>query len=374
MREITVARPAEKPVGVDKSPAGIVGSKAISRRRASVIDQPRERGSSVFAVDLCAGRVSYARYFPMKKSPMLSLLLLPFILPSLMATPTTKVMLLTGQSSKYHDWTRSAPLVRGYLEQTGLFTVDTVTSPPAGADMAGFAPRFSDYAAVVMVYEGAEFPAATKQAFVEYMKNGGGLVVIHDTDNAFPYWPEWNEMIGVGGWGLKADGGIGARDESWGPMIRWTDGHMVLDHTTKGNATHPKRHDFLVVTRTPDHPIMKGLPAQWMHASDEIYSRLRGPAKNVTVLATAMPDKAVFPTATGENEPMVMTIAYGKGRVFHLTLGHVNSSEKVPYLALACAGYATLVQRGTEWAATGLVTQPVPADFPTAEAVSLRKE
>jgi len=291
----------------------------------------------------------------------------------LSAAPQHKIMLLTGQSNKYHDWSKSAPLIKTYLEQAGLFTVDTVTTPALGADMSAFNPKFSDYAAVVMVYEGTEWPAATKQAFVDYMQNGGGLVSIHDTDNAFPYWKEWNEMIGVGGWGFKADGNIGARNETWGPKIRWTEGKMVLDSTTPGNATHPARHDFLVTTRTPEHPIMKGLPAAWLHASDEIYSQLRGPAKNVTVLATALPDKAKYPGATGENEPMLMTINYGKGRIFHTTLGHVGPKETAPYPSLTCAGFIVTLQRGTEWAATGQVTQKVPADFPTAEKTSVRE-
>lgn len=292
----------------------------------------------------------------------------------LAAAPLHKVMLLTGQSSKYHDWTKCAPLVKSYLDQAGLFAVDVVTTPPRGADMSGFSPRFSDYAAVVVVYEGDEFPAATKAAFVDYMKNGGGLVTVHDTDNAFPYWQEWNEMIAVGGWGMKADGNIGARNESWGPMIRWRDGKMVLDHTTKGNATHPAKHDFPVVIRTPEHPTMRGLPTTWMHANDEIYSRLRGPAKNVTVLATAQPDKGKYPTATGENEPMLMTISYGKGRVFHSTLGHVGPKDTAPIAPVSCVGFIVTLQRGTEWAATGKVTQKVPADFPTAEKVSLRTQ
>lgn len=291
---------------------------------------------------------------------------------SLAAAPMHKVMLLTGQSNKYHDWSKSAPLVKTYLEQTGLFAVDVVTSPPAGADMAGFSPKFSDYAAIVMIYEGAEWPAATKAAFVDYMKRGGGLVTIHDTDNAFPYWKEWNEMIAVGGWGFKADGSIGARDATWGPKIRWRDGAMVLDATTPGNASHPARHDFPIITRAPNHPIMRGLPAVWAHASDEIYSHLRGPAKNVTVLATALADQTKFPTASGEHEPMLMTIAYGKGRVFHTTLGHVGPKETPPYPSLACAGFIATVQRGTEWAATGQVTQKIPADFPSAEKTSLR--
>ena len=91
---------------------------------------------------------------------------------------------------------------------------------------------------------------------------------------------------------------------------------------------HPAKHDFLVVSRAPEHPIMNGLPAEWLHASDEIYSQLRGPAKNLQVLATASAEKAKG--GTGEHEPMFMTIQYGKGRVFHNTLGHVGPNESAP--------------------------------------------
>jgi hypothetical protein len=285
-----------------------------------------------------------------------------------------KIMLLTGQSSRYHDWTKSSPLVKKYLEDTGRFAVDVVTTPAHGGDMSGFAPKFSDYAAVVMIYEGDEWPGATKQAFVDYMKNGGGLVTLHDTDNAFPYWKEFNEMIAVGGWGFKKDGvNIGARDDTWGPKIRWRDGRMVLDSTTPGTSGHPARHDFPLVVRTPEHPIVRGLPGTWLHASDEIYSNLRGPAQNVTVLATALADKTKFRGASGENEPMLMTIAYGKGRVFHCTLGHVGPGDKPPYPAIQSADFIALVQRGTEWAATGRVTIAPPEDFPTAEKTSVRE-
>lgn len=288
--------------------------------------------------------------------------------------PMHKIMLLTGQSNKYHDWSKSSPLVKSYLEQTGVFSVDVVTTPPHGSDMSGFKPHFKPYAAVVVVYEGDEWPADTKQAFVDYMKAGGGLVTIHDADNAFPYWKEWNEMIGVGGWGFKADGNIGARDETWGPMIRWRDGKMVLDSTTPGKAgSHPPAHEFVITVRNPDHAITRGLPGQWMHAKDEIYSMLRGPAHNVTVLATALPDKAKFQNASGENEPMLMTITYGQGRVFHTTLGHVGPKDTPPYPSLSSVDFITTLQRGTEWAATGKVTLPIPSDFPTAEKISIRE-
>ncbi len=282
-----------------------------------------------------------------------------------------RVMLLTGESNRFHDWTKSSPLVKTYLEQTKLFAVDVVTAPAKGVETSDFAPKFSDYAAVVLDYETREWPAAAKAALDAYVKNGGGLVTIHAADNGFPTWPEFNEMIGVGGWGMTPTGGVNARSGKEGVKLRWRDGRTVTDDSPGGYG-HPPRHDFLVVTRTPEHPIMRGLPASWLHPKDEIYSQLRGPAKNVTILATALADKKKFPNASGEDEPMLMTIAYGKGRVFHTTLGHVGPNDQPPFLPLTCVGFIVTLQRGTEWAATGKVTQPVPADFPTADKISVR--
>jgi type 1 glutamine amidotransferase len=279
------------------------------------------------------------------------------------AQPRIKVMILTGQCNPYHNWAVSSAAIRRMLEQPGTFDVTVITSPPKGQDMSGFTPTFTGYGAVVMDYEGDEWPEPTKKAFVEYVRGGGGLVLVHAADNAFPKWQEFLEISGVGGWA--------GRDETWGPKVRWRDGKMVLE-TTPGNATHPPKHDFLIVSRAPDHPIMKGLPGEWMHASDEVYSQLRGPAQNLQVLATALADKAKG--GTGEHEPMFMTIQYGKGRVFHNTLGHVGPKDVEPVPSTTSVDFIVSMQRGTEWAATGKVTQPAPPDFPTASSISLRKQ
>jgi len=102
-----------------------------------------------------------------------------------------------------------------------------------------------------------------------------------------------------------------------------------------------------------------------MHQGDELYAHLRGPGKNVSVLATAYSDPGN--NGSGHDEPVLMAITYGRGRVFHTTMGHdIN--------ALSSVDFVVTFQRGTQWAATGKVTQKVPPDFPTANSVSYRTD
>ena len=267
---------------------------------------------------------------------------------------TLKALIVDGQNN--HDWKSTTPVLKALLEETGLFAVDVATTPSKGKPMGSFKPKFDRYDVIVSNYTGDSWPQATQDALVDYMANGGGLVIYHAADNAFPKWKEWNEMIGVGGWG--------GRNEKSGPMVRYRDGKVVFDNSPGSGGSHGPQHAFQVITRERHHPIMAGLPKKWMHSKDELYSTLRGPAKNMTVLATAYADPAK--RGTGEHEPALFTIKYGKGRVFHTVLGHAAEQCR-------CVGFITTFVRGTEWAATGRVTQmDVPDDFPTADEVRLR--
>jgi type 1 glutamine amidotransferase len=257
-----------------------------------------------------------------------------------------KVLILDGQNN--HDWKRTTPELKKILEDSGLFTVEVATSPAQGADMSSFKPDFAAYRVIVSNYNGEPWAKETQEAFEKYVREGGGFVSVHAADNAFPEWKEYNEMIGVGGWG--------DRNERHGPYLRLRDGKWVHDTSPGRGGSHGAQHEFVVETRDPGHPIMRGLPAKWLHGKDELYDRLRGPAKNVTVLASALATKET--RGSGEHEPLLMTIPYGKGRVFHTALGHGME-------AIKCVGFAVTFQRGTEWAATGQVTQKVPANFPT---------
>ena len=271
-----------------------------------------------------------------------------------LAAAPHKALIVDGQNN-HKTWPETTQMIKGYLEETGLFTVDVATTPPAGGDMSLFKPKFSDYAVVVSNYNGESWPAETQTAFDHFVRGGGGFVSVHAADNAFSKWAAYNEMIAVGGWE--------GRNEKWGPYVRFRDGKFVRDTTPGVGGSHGTRHEFQVVVRNSEHPITKGLPTKWMHSQDELYDRLRGPAKNVTVLATAYSEPST--KGTGEHEPMLMTISYGKGRVFHTTLGHDVVSQQ-------CVGFITTLQRGAEWVVTGKVTQKVPGDFPRADKTSVR--
>lgn len=269
-----------------------------------------------------------------------------------------RVLLLDGESGgPYHNWRLTTPVLREELEETGLFQVTVLSAPAHDGDFSGFDPKFGQYQVIVMNYDGPNWPENLRAQFEQFVSGGGGLVIVHAADNAFPNWSAYNEMIGVGGWRN--------RNEQAGPHWFFENGKLTSDASPGRAGNHGNRLPFQVTARDTQHPIMRGLPPVWVHSADELYDSLRGPGKNMTVLATAHSDPDNH--GTGHDEPIVIVLQYGKGRIFHTPMGHDVS-------ALSCVGLMTLLQRGTEWAATGAVTQKVPSSFPTAHTISQRAD
>jgi len=262
-----------------------------------------------------------------------------------------KALIVTGQNNA-HNWQDSHLILQKYLNESGVFTADVVISPAKGEDMSGFSPNFADYQVVVLDYDGDSWPAATNAAFLDYVRNGGGVVVYHAANNSFPEWKEYNEIIGLGGWG--------GRTEKDGPYVYFVDGKEVRDHSPGRGGSHGRQHEFVIDLVQKEHPITKGLPDSWQHGRDELYDRLRGPAQNMTVLAISYCSEETG--GTGRHEPVLMTLSWGKGRIFHTVLGHVGRGDSHP--AVECESFIVTFLRGTEWAATGKVTQKVPDNFP----------
>ena len=177
-----------------------------------------------------------------------------------MAATPIKVMILDGASAAaYHDWKLGSQIFKRQLEETGLFEVTVVTVPPSDGDFSNVHPDFAKYQAVVLNYDSQDWPVPLKAAFEAYMKNGGGLVVVHGADNAFPDWPAFNEMIGVGGWRK--------RDAPAGPKWYYQNGKLTSDSAPGPAGMHGKRRPFRLTARAPQHPILRGLPPSWMHAA-----------------------------------------------------------------------------------------------------------
>jgi len=291
-----------------------------------------------------------------------------------------KALIVDGQNN-HEVWPKSTIMMKHYLEGTGLFEVEVARTrylwkaereaaflPLARAGVSellkepkpdpAFKPDFKRYAVVISNFgwKAADWPEETRRALERYMAEGGGLAVVHAADNSWPTWPEFNKMIGLGGWGNRS-----AKD---GPYVYYDKaGQVVRDASPGPCGKHGPQNEFVVTIRNREHPITKGLPDFWMHSKDECYSLLRGPAENMDILATACDTPEL--KAAGRNEPILMALSYHKGRVFHTTLGHDDYSFEG-------VGFITTFLRGTEWAATGKVTQAVPADFPSAEKPSAR--
>ena len=276
-----------------------------------------------------------------------------FSFSSLTEPPTArsmKALIVTGQNN--HDWKTSTPILKQILEDTGLFKVEVATSPSPGGNMDDFNLDFASCKLVVLNYSGDNWSASTQKAFVDYVSSGGGVVVYHSADNSFTQWKEYNEIIGLGGWEN--------RNEKAGPYIYWKDGKIIRDTSPGIGGYHGYQHDFLIINRDTSHAITRGLPQKWMHARDELYSLMRGPGKNMHILATAY--SSPLQNGTGRDEPILFTVSYGKGRIFHTVLGHAGG--EIPPPPMECVGFIVTFQRGAEWAATGKVTQKIPGDFP----------
>ncbi len=291
-----------------------------------------------------------------------------------------KTLIVDGQNN-HVQWPKITFMMKKYLEETGRFKVDVQRTKYTweGAEFiksfpieglreteslkkpradSSFSPDFKKYDLVICNFgwNAAPWPEKTQKDFEKYMKKGGGLVVLHAADNSFQTWPAYNQMIGIGGWG--------DRTEKDGPYVYYNNEDQLIRDTTPGRAgSHGPQHEFTIQIRDTEHPITKGMPLKWLHTKDELYDRLRGPAENMKVLATTFSSKEF--RGTDRHEPMMMTLDYGKGKIFHTPMGHIDTSVE-------CVGFITTLLRGSEWAATGKVTFPIPADFPTEDKTSSR--
>ena len=244
-------------------------------------------------------------------SLFLALTLLPAF-SCMAAERPVRVLIFTGQNN--HDWKTTTPELQKILTSGGRFTV-TVTEHPETCNAETFAQydlvlsNWNTYGSKVTV---KEWPAPMRDAFVNFVRNGGGVVVVHAGGSSFPDWADYQKIVG-GTWG---------KGTGHGPM-----------------------HSFEVKLADANHPIVRGLAP--FQTTDELWHRMVvQPDKTVLAIAFSALDKG----GTGKDEPIAMVTQFGKGRCFNLVLGHNVQAMQSP-------GFQTLLLRGAEWAATGAVSE-----------------
>lgn len=157
-----------------------------------------------------------------------------------------------------------------------------------------------------------------KQAFRNYIENGGGFVGIH----------------GAGG------------DPRY--VWRWYV-ETLLGAQFKGHPMMPQLQPAVVHIEAPDDVTMRGLPAEWRR-TDEWYSFQRSPRdQGLEVLAT-VDERTYRPRmfwkdiAMGADHPVIWKHSVGKGRVFYSALGHSASAYREP-------AHLKLLENAIAWAA-----------------------
>jgi type 1 glutamine amidotransferase len=214
-----------------------------------------------------------------------------------------KVLVVTGFDAGAHKWRDTTQQTVATLDRAGKFDVKV-------AEDIGIleSSTLDDYDVVVLNYGFWAQPEPSdeaKEAILDYVKSGKGLVSLHFACSSFQEWDEYRDLLG----------------RVW----------------VKGTGGHGPRGEFTVKIEDKDHPITSGIAD--FKADDELYAKLSGDAE-IEVLASAFSDWS------GKVEPIVFVKPYGKGRVVQNVLGHDTRARENP-------AFQQLLIRGVEWAATG---------------------
>ena len=227
-----------------------------------------------------------------------------------------RTLILSGDNN--HDWKLSTPFCWLLLGRSGRFDVTVTVDPTETLEDLETVKRFD---LLFSDYNGPDWGPDAQRNFEQAVREGTGLVILHAADNAFPGWVAYEKMA----------------------ALLWREG-----------TGHGRFHEFPVTITDKEHPITRGL--EDFRMVDELYHRLvhlhDAPHR---VLATAHSSEESG--GTGCDEPVMLVTEFGKGRVFHMVLGHVWESDEPDLRAFENPDFQKALLRGCEWAATGDVSE-----------------
>lgn len=220
--------------------------------------------------------------------------------------PKIKVLLISGDDVvPAHNWREMGDATRDVLVAAGKFDVKVCDDPLILESTTAL--KEYDVIFLTRFQRTGTITDLAKQNLLNFVKSGKGFAVSHLASASFKEWDEFKKLCG----------------RNW----------------VMGTSGHGPRSTFKAKIVKPDDPIVKGV--QDFETDDELYAKLQGDTP-IHVIAEADSDWSK------KIEPLVFTLQYGQGRVFHETFGHDGK-------AIKHASVQKIIQQGCEWAATGKV-------------------
>ncbi len=228
------------------------------------------------------------------------------------------INLLIFSGSNNHDWKSTTQLLKNIYSESGLFSVSVTEQPDTikANDLKAFDVIVSNWNS--WPENTIRLPEQTESALLDFIDQGGGWVTFHASSSAFYDWPEFKKIS----------------------TAAWVDSTWHGTNSATKVSLSPSFH--LVTEGMSDFYIYDEL---WVNAEINEQFEILGTASNKNLVEQGI-----------ENQPAIIVMEYGKGRVFHTILGHDTR-------AMRNIGFETLLLRGTEWAAKGRVTQKIPQEL-----------
>jgi type 1 glutamine amidotransferase len=248
---------------------------------------------------------------------------IPPVLPADLAQPA--VMLFTKTNSFRHVEAIPAgvALFTELAEARGWGVFHTENSAIFNDEQLA---RFS--AVVFHNASGDSLSLDQRASFESWLEGGGGWLGVHSAgDDSHAYWPWYMKNL------------VGAEFTA----------HIL----------GPQFQQAKVLTEAPDHPAMRGVPADWLH-TEEWYSWKESPrGKGFTILATVdeesyTPVQNLFVRQRDlrmGDHPVIWSRCLGTGRVLYSALGHQAEAYAVPE-------YMQILENALDWVMDERVCAP----------------
>ena len=254
-----------------------------------------------------------------------NLVLFSVVLPVLLfsqivfaAEQPIRVLIYSGANN--HNWKQTTAAIKKILGDAKISA--KITEKPARLT----SKQLSKYDVIVSNWnnwnnKSLDWSGESKQAFLDFIRNGGGHVSVHAGGSSFYEWPEYHKIVA-----------------SWGK-----------------ETGHGPYHAFVMNAVDTDHPICSDLnliSSAW--TVDELWYRTEFPA-NSKILVTAYSSSK----SGGDDgfEPILSVCDFGEGRCVNFMLGHDTA-------AMQRIAFKLLLTRSVQWSAKQKELVAVPENLP----------